>query len=232
VPLGFAAAYASAHRVRIDASAPSLRAPDSAIREAAWEELIAAQTRLLLAVARSYGGGHDELMDRYAYVLEKLRESDFRRLRAYSAGRGASFSTFLTVTARRLCLDFHRSRFGRKRTDGAVNDADALRVIRRNLFESLAQEVDADSLPDSAALSADELTVREERNSRLQIALGTLQPRERLLLVLRFEDDHSASRIADMLGLPTPFHAYRAINAVLARLRVALVASGVDGVDG
>jgi RNA polymerase sigma factor (sigma-70 family) len=209
-----------------------LRAPDSAIREAAWEELIAAQTRLLLAVARSYGGGHDEVMDRYSYVLEKLREADFRRLRAFSPGRGASFSTFLTVTARRLCLDFHRSRFGRKRVDSDQSDADALRLIRRNLFESLAQEVDTDSLPDITALSPDELAVRDERDSRLRIALGTLQARERLLLVLRFEDGHSASRIADMLGLSTPFHAYRAINAVLARLRVALVASGVDGVDG
>lgn len=82
-------------------------------REAAWEQLIAGHTRLLLAVARSYGGDQDDAMERYAYILEKLRESGFRRLRSYNAALGASFSTWLTVTAQRLCVDHHRARFGR-----------------------------------------------------------------------------------------------------------------------
>ena len=47
-----------------------LRAPDGATRAAAWDELIANHTRLLLAVARSFGGAHDDTMDRYSYILE------------------------------------------------------------------------------------------------------------------------------------------------------------------
>ena len=39
-----------------------LHAPDAAVREAAWEELVARHSRLLLAVARSFGGGRDEAM--------------------------------------------------------------------------------------------------------------------------------------------------------------------------
>ena len=60
--------------------------------------------------------------------------------------------------------------------------------------------------------------------------MSDLTPRERLLLALRFEDELSASRIASVLELPTPFHVYRYLNAVLSRLRAALVQRGLDGV--
>ena len=76
-----------------------LRSSEVSVREAAWERLIAGHTRLLLAVAQSFGGGHDEAMDRYSFVLEKCRESDFRRLRAFDIYGGASFSTWLTIAA-------------------------------------------------------------------------------------------------------------------------------------
>lgn len=114
-----------------------LRAPEAALRDSAWEQLIGSHTRLLLAVARSFGGGHDSTMDRYAHVLEKLRESDFRRLRTFQQGRGASFSTWLTVTARRLCLDHHRALYGRSARDGAPVAGEP-RGVRRALVDHLA----------------------------------------------------------------------------------------------
>lgn len=209
-----------------------LSAPDAAVREAAWDELVAAHTRLLLATTRSFGGGHDEAMDRYSYVLEKLREGDFRRLRAFSPGKGASFSTFLTVAARRLCLDFHRTRYGRKRSADNGGEAEMLRDLRRSLLDSHAQELEAENLPDSCAVSAEDSAVREERDSRLRAALRSLPARDRLILVLRYNDDLTASQIASLLAMRSPFHAYRAVNTVLARLRAALESSGVDGVDG
>lgn len=209
-----------------------LSAPDPAVREAAWEELVAAHTRLLLATTRSFGGGHDEAMDRYSYVLEKLREGDFRRLRAFSPGRGASFSTFLTVTARRLCLDFHRTRYGRKRDADSGGEAEILRGLRRTLLDCPTEEIVTENLPDCHAISAEDAAVREERDSRLRTALRSLSSRERLILVLRFDDGLSASQIASLLAMRTPFHAYRAVNSVLARLRDQLESSGVDGVDG
>lgn len=58
-----------------------LRAPDCATRAAAWNELIADHTRLLLAVARSFGGAHDETMDRYSYILGELLDGNFRHCR-------------------------------------------------------------------------------------------------------------------------------------------------------
>jgi len=87
-------------------------------------------------------------------------------------------------------------------------------------------------LADSEALAADVLAVRRERDVGLRAALLALSPREKLLLALRFQDELSASRIARMLGMATPFHAYRQLNSVLARLRVALELRGIDGSDG
>ena len=46
------------------------------------------------------------------------------------------------------------------------------------------------------------------------------------------KDDLSASRIAGIVGMPTPFHVYRALNSVLSQLRLALEARGIEGSDG
>jgi len=132
-----------------------LHGPEPGAREAAWEELIAGYTRLLLGVARSFGGGHDEAMERYSYILEKLREGDFRRLRAFQADGRARFSTWLTVAARRLCLDHHRTRYGRSRPERDPEAAVPLRAIRRRLADSLTTDLDTDLLPDAGAASAD-----------------------------------------------------------------------------
>jgi RNA polymerase sigma factor (sigma-70 family) len=207
-----------------------LGAPTADLRAAAWDELIANHTRLLLAVARSFGGGHDEAMDRYSYILEKLRESDFRRLRSFESNRGASFSTWLTLAARRLCLDHHRTLYGRSRGDHDV--AAIRRALRRSLVDSLGLESDVDAIEDSHSVGADSLAVLSERNAKLRVALCALSPRERLLLALRFHDCLPASQIAQVLHLPTVFHVYRQLAAVLERLRDSLLSSGVESSQG
>jgi RNA polymerase sigma factor (sigma-70 family) len=209
-----------------------LHAPDLAVREAAWEKLIAGHTRLLLAVTRSFGGGHDEAMERYSYILGKLRENDFRRLRAFLADGRASFPTWLTVAARRLCLDYHRSRYGRTRAGRDSEVAAPLRALRRRLADSVSADLDTDLLPDAGARPADEGLVQAERDHRLRAAVETLPARDRLLLTLRFDDDLSAARISGILGFPTPFHVYRRLNAVLGQLRSALRSHGIEGADG
>jgi RNA polymerase sigma factor (sigma-70 family) len=208
-----------------------LHAPDAERREAAWEELVARHSRLLLHVARSFGGGHDEAMERYTYILDKLYEGDYHRLRAFQADGRARFSTWLTVAARRLCLDHHRSRYGRDRS-AQGSGASTLRSLRRNLIDSLDLGIDTDQMSDAGGPSAESSSISEERDSTLKAELDALPPRDRLLLALRFEDDLSAARIADIAGYPTAFHVYRRLNAVLGRLRAALRSHGIDGVDG
>jgi DNA-directed RNA polymerase specialized sigma subunit len=91
--------------------------------------------------------------------------------------------------------------------------------------------MDTDLLPDSASLPADVQTALAERNSLLRTELLQLTSRERLLLALRFQDEHSASRIAKILGIPSQFAVYRQLNGILVRLRTALAARGVDGTE-
>jgi len=206
-----------------------LHAADAPTREAAWERLISSHTRLLLAVARSFGGGHDVVMDRYAAILEKLRDQEFRRLRAFHPGGSARFSTWVTVTARRICLDEIRARYGRTRDSEGVEADHDTRLVRRrladHLFESLeSAEVGGDDTP-----APDAELVAEERHEALMRALNALPPRDRLILTLRFEDGLTALEIARTVGLPTPFHVFRHLNRSFAALRRALNAAGIEG---
>lgn len=198
-----------------------LDAAEAGVRDAAWDELIAQHTRLLLSVARSLGGGKDAAMDRYAYILEKLREDDFRRLRTFDEHRGARFSTWLTLTARRLCVDHARKRYGRQR-DAETEDIATRRANRRHLIDGLVEAIEPDAIIDERASRPDDAIVRAETAEALRAALDSLDARARLLLALRFEDEHSASSIAGMLGLPSPFHVYRLLNGILAQLRARL----------
>lgn len=209
-----------------------LCAADSSSRLAAWEDLIARHTRLLLAVSRSFNGSHDAVMERYAYILDKLREDDFRRLRTFDETSGARFSTWLTVTARHLCLDHLRTVYGRHRESANPQRTYPLRGIRRALADSIGPDVDVEGIVDEQSPSLIAQAVVGERDEALRAALTQLTSRERLLLALRYEDDLSAARIASIVGLPTPFHAYRQLNAILSKLRQTLESRGVEGVDG
>jgi len=207
-----------------------LRADDPD-REAAWEDLIGRHTRLILAVARSLGGDNDAVMERYAYILGKLRENDFRRLRSFNDNAGATFSTWLAVAARRLCLDLHRAHFGRRRPTHATDRSTVWRAARKALNQPTESDVDTATLPDIES-PADEGVIRGHRDQCLRNALRSLTPRERFLLTLRFEDELPASKIATVLGLPSPFHVYRKLNAVLASLRGELESKGIENSHG
>ena len=62
--------------------------------------------------------------------------------------------------------------------------------------------------------------------------MSTLPPADRLMLKFRFEDDLSASAIAKLMGLPSPFHVYRRLNSLFLTLRRSLRAGGLEGLDG
>lgn len=203
-----------------------LHAADAPTREAAWERLISSHTRLLLAVARSFGGGHDTVMDRYAAILERLRDDDFRRLRAFHPGGTARFSTWVTVTARRICLDEIRARYGRSRDSEGAN---ADRLVRRRLADHLFENLESAEIGGDDNPPPDAQLMAAERHDALMRALDALPPRDRLILTLRFEDGLTALEISRVVGLPTPFHVFRHLNRSFATLRRALTAEGVGG---
>jgi RNA polymerase sigma factor (sigma-70 family) len=201
---------------------------DPSRREEAWAEFVASHSKLILYVARRRGGDHDAVMDRYAAVLDRLRQDDFRRLRTYVADGRSEFSTWLVVVAQRICLDQRRHRYGRSRPPARdQTNHDEEWAARRRLVDLLSAEVDLSSVADNGAASAEDTVRLADLYHALQAALGLLEPRDRLLIKLRFEDDLPMPEIARSLKFPTRFHAYRRLTHVLGELRHALEDSGV-----
>lgn len=192
--------------------------------EQAWTKFVEAHSGILLHTCRTVARSHDAAMDGYAYVLEKLREDGFRRLRGYTVRGNARFTTWLVVVTRRLMLDHHRQRYGRPRSDDDARRAE--HVTRRRLEDLVVAEVDLSLL----AISPDDPDFairRSELAEALRRSLDGLDPGDRLLLALRFEDDLPAREIAAVVGLPTAFHVYRRLNALLSSLKRDLARRGV-----
>jgi RNA polymerase sigma factor (sigma-70 family) len=163
-------------------------------------------------------------MDRYAFVLDQLKRDDCRRLRNYAGDRGAQFTTWLVVVVRRLSLDEYRQRNGRQQATD--DEARARHEMRRRLSALLGGDAELDALPEKGDDPHDALRAAELHDA-LERAIGTLEPRDRLILRLRFEDGESVPTIARVLRAPSAGHVYRRLEALLAELRSKLVASGV-----
>jgi RNA polymerase sigma factor (sigma-70 family) len=202
-----------------------LDARDDTAREAAWTRFLEVHSRLLLHVARGPDRDYDAAMDAYAYLLQQFQQDDFHRLRAYTADGRGRFTTWLVVVARRLCLDHLRHRYGRVR-DAEAGGREA-HTIRRRLVDYVAEEIDSAELPDAGTRDPEARLRAAELSRSLGEVLGTLDPRDRLLLTLRFEDDLPAREIARLMGFATPFHVYRRLAALLATLRRSLDRRGV-----
>lgn len=194
-----------------------------------WADFVRLHSKLLLHVCRSLGGGHDAAMDRYAHVLEQLRREDYRRLRAFVADGRSEFSTWLVVVAQRLCLDHYRHRYGRARSPLRDRPAreDEWRA-RRRLVDLVSAEIDIGALIDGGAPSPEDEFHSSETHRALESALSRLPVRDRLLVRLRFEDELPMPEVARALGLPSRFHAYRRLTAVLAALRRELERTGEE----
>ncbi|HYV98511.1 MAG TPA: sigma-70 family RNA polymerase sigma factor [Gemmatimonadaceae bacterium] len=206
----------------------ALSASTAAERESAWSRFVTSYTPLLLRVARTVMHDHDAAMDAYTFVLGQLREDDLRRLLAYRATADCSFSTWLAVVARRLCLDHYRQKYGRVRTD-APEARDAQRE-RRRLADLVAVEVE----PQLAATNPDPAAALEQAEiiNAVQAALSGLAPRDQLLLRYRFDDDLPAREIARLMRFRSVFHVYRRVNALLASCRTALAQKGIRSTSG
>ena len=191
----------------------------------AWDAFLSVFGDLLLRTAVYAHRDHDASMDAYAFILEKLIQDDYRRLRNFSGGDREAFTRWLAVVARRLCTDFWRHRYGRARPSTSDLDRDT----RRRLVDEIWDPRQSSDLPDPRGSSPEWDLRLQEMKRALDSAVGDLEPRDQLILALRFENGLSARRISDLMGFPTPFHVYRQLNRVLANLRKRLKGEGVDG---
>jgi RNA polymerase sigma-70 factor, ECF subfamily len=192
-----------------------LEAAEGPDHERAWGEFLTAYSRLILYVARRIPRDHDRMMDRYAFVIEHLREAHCRRLRAFDVEGRGKFTTWLVVVVRRLCVDHDRQQHGR------APKVAPHPVVPRRLLELTFDPDVMEQVPDGAPLPDAELE-RQQTLDQLQTAVEGLSPSDRLLLTLRHQDGRSASEIASLMSLPTPFHVYRRLTRIHASLRETL----------
>jgi RNA polymerase sigma factor (sigma-70 family) len=208
-----------------------LSAARGADAEAAWAAFLSAYSGLLLRVSSIFAPGYDGVLDRYAYMLDELRRSDCSRLRAFVADGRGRFSTWLTVVARRLCLDHYRRKHGRIRdTTKSTARTSSSRAARRGLSDLGGACDDLSRIPDPSPHDPADDVDERDRRAALRRALDELAPADQLLLRLRFEEGLTAREIAALLGLPSQFHVYRRLETVCGtvRTRLRVPAGGSD----
>lgn len=199
--------------------------PERSARDEAWTAFVRDNSKLILYVARSLGGDHDDVMDRYAFVLGQLRRDDFHRLRAYGNDGRGKFTTWLVVVVRRLCLDHRREKYGRVRgDDGNLEDGHRM---RERLVDLISDEGALTELVDASAPGPEERLRAAQLDHALKSVLSALEPDDRLLLRFRFEDDLCAAEIARLMSCRSPFDVYRRLRRVLGALRTALLSRGI-----
>ena len=187
-------------------------------RDAAWAHFVDAHHKLLLHVARTTARDHDAAMDAYVFILDRLRENDFRRLRTYAAIRRSTITTWLVVVAKRLCVDFARARYGRL-DRGKESALPEHKVERRRLIDLAGEEIDIALVADPSERTPETEYDAAALLESLRRAIAALEPQDRLVLALRFEDGLTAEQIAATLEMPSAFHVYRRLNRIVAALR-------------
>ena len=97
-----------------------------------WETFVHQHTRTLLALIERGGvTDHDEAMEVYVQVCERLAAADCARLRQHDPAKGP-LGAWLARVVRHAMVDWIRSRAGRRRLFTAVRD---LAPLDRRVFE-------------------------------------------------------------------------------------------------
>jgi RNA polymerase sigma factor (sigma-70 family) len=128
------------------------------------------------------------------------------------------------------CLHVLKSRFA-KITLNQISDTNAsLHAIlssnqrwQLSINRGDSQSIDDSELEFEADDGGPEFHVQsEEDQQRLAKAMARLEPQQRLLLQLRYQQDLTLGEVAQLIGLADPFRARRQIDAALAALTKAM----------
>lgn len=166
----------------------------------AWAVFLDRYAGLILYTLRRLGFRHDEAMDRFVYVCEKLCEDGFRRLRTVRrlGGRG-ELVPWLRVVVRNLCVNLAFSLDGRQRLLRSIARLPELdqRVFRLHFWRGLSLSEVYEHL---RATSSAELSFPEVFES-LERILARLSHRKRWQLLSRLARRRSPLPVDDGDGL-------------------------------
>jgi len=100
--------------------------------QAAWDLFIDRYRRLIFATIRRTIQDHEDALDVFTHVCDRLSADNLARLEKYTdhEAKRARFSTWLVVVVRNQTIDWVRAREGRRR----VSVPEALSPIQRKIF--------------------------------------------------------------------------------------------------
>ncbi len=182
----------------------ALRSPNS---RDVWVEFLDTYSPVLYQTARASTSSDDDAADCYLHICERLARDGFRRLLKFKPQGRATFTTWLRVVARNICLDWHRSQYGRVRPFKSLQRLSPLEVeiynqrfVRGASPEETLQRLE----PLFPGVSLSDLTNIEERlqaslTSRQQWILGTRKQPEfgTSVAVASEEEDSCAVNVPD-----------------------------------
>ncbi len=119
-----------------------LDAPTETAIEEAWTSFVHAHTDQILHVVRSLGGNQDTVMDRYTFVLERLREDGCRRLRAYTRPGSGPFGLWLIVVSADCAWIIIATAMAEAAMARREISSQAERAKRRRLVDLVADQFD------------------------------------------------------------------------------------------
>lgn len=178
---------------------------------AAWQKFILQYSNFIYRAIVKYTDDYDEKMAVYLHVLEKLRENRCQRLRSFAFQ--AKLSTWLTVVARRLALDYLRSRYGR---DFALKK---IRVASIDGDPGYARVLADLRTPEMEMAAGERREQRQRLESGLRAAVENLDDRERLAVQLVYFQGVKINEVGRLLRLPA---AYKFVARVLKKLRAEM----------
>jgi RNA polymerase sigma factor (sigma-70 family) len=175
---------------------------------AAWQEFVLQYSNFIYRAIVPYTDDYDEKMAVYLHVLEKLREDRCQRLRSFAFK--AKLSTWLTVVARRLALDYLRSRYGR---DFALKKIRVVSIDGEPDYTRILADL---KTPEAEMAAGERLEQRQRLAGGLSAAMERLDDRERLALQLVYFQGMRINEVGRLLRLPA---AYKFVARVLRKLR-------------
>jgi RNA polymerase sigma factor (sigma-70 family) len=141
----------------------------------AWQWFLTSYAPSIYGTISLFSRDSDDQGDCFLFVCEKLADKGFRRLLAFKPDGRARFSTWLRAVVRNLCLDWLRSRYGRKQTFRSIASeghlqSEIFRCISQNKWST--EEAWIELRASGTSISFDEF---EQRAIQIQKMLTSRQ---------------------------------------------------------
>jgi RNA polymerase sigma factor (sigma-70 family) len=177
----------------------------------AWQKFILQYANFIYGAIIKYTDDYDEKMAVFLHVLEKLHEDRFERLRQF-AGK-ARLSTWLTVVARRLAIDFLRAKYGR---DFGLKKIRVVSIDGEPDYTRILADL---ATPETALAAVERQQQRHHLEKGLSRALDMLDDRERLAVQLVYFQGMRINEVGRLLKLPA---AYKFLARTLKKIRAEM----------